>query len=136
MTKGSYILLIELDEDTEIELGTGPKLLEKGFYTYFGSAFGPGGLKRIDRHKEVSSGEREVRHWHIDYLTGLESSELVEAVKFPEKDIECDLSSEADRKVEDFGSTDCSCFSHLAYFTEEESAEAFIGELKAEYLDS
>ncbi|MFB6174783.1 MAG: DUF123 domain-containing protein [Candidatus Nanohalobium sp.] len=134
--KGSYTLLIELEEDTKIELGTGPKHLEKGFYIYFGSAFGTGGLKRVQRHREVSSGKRDVKHWHIDYLTGLESSELLEALKFPEKDIECDLAGEADEKVEAFGSTDCSCNSHLAFFPDRETAEAFLDRLRSEYVDS
>lgn len=132
--KGSYILLIELEEETEIEIGTGKKHLEKGLYTYFGSAFGPGGLKRIERHREVSKGERDVKHWHIDYLSGLESSELIEEVRFPEKDIECDLSSEAEKKVEGFGSTDCGCRSHLAFFEDREVAEAFIDDMKYKFL--
>lgn len=132
--KGSYILLIELEEKTEIELGTGKKELDKGLYTYFGSAFGPGGLKRIQRHREVSKSQRDVRHWHIDYLSGLEASELVEAVRFPEKDIECDLSSEAEEKIDGFGSTDCGCDSHLAYFPGKEDAEAFIEGMKEKFL--
>lgn len=132
--KGSYILLIELEKDTQIEIGTGKKNLEKGLYTYFGSAFGPGGLKRIERHREVSRGERSVRHWHIDYLTGLENSKILEAVKFPERDIECDLAEEAGEKVEAFGSTDCRCGSHLAYFREEQEVEAFIDEMKERFL--
>ena len=132
--KGSYILLIELEEETEIEIGTGKKRLEKGFYTYFGSAFGPGGLKRIERHREVSKGERDVKHWHIDYLSGLETSEFIEAVRFPEKDIECDLSSEAEKKIEGFGSTDCGCKSHLGYFEEEDAAERFLEEMRQSFL--
>jgi Uri superfamily endonuclease len=136
MRKGSYALLVRLEEDTKIELGTGTKLLEKGFYIYFGSAFGTGGLRRIQRHREVAEGERDVKYWHIDYLTCLEYSELLEAVKFPEKDIECELAKEAEETVESFGSTDCSCRSHLAYFPQREDADAFIEDLRSEYVDS
>jgi endonuclease-3 len=132
--KGSYILLIELEKDTQIEVGTGKKSLKKGLYIYFGSAFGPGGLKRIERHREVSNRERDVQHWHIDYLSGLEASELVEAVRFPEKDIECELASEAEETVEGFGSTDCDCGSHLAYFSERTEAEAFLERMREEFL--
>lgn len=132
--KGSYILLIELEEDTEIEIGTGKKQLEKGFYTYFGSAFGPGGLKRIQRHREVSNGERDVRHWHIDYISGLENSKIIEAVKFPEKDIECKLASESEDTVEAFGCTDCKCSSHLGYFSKKDEAEAFLDDVKTKFL--
>ena len=132
--KGSYILLIELEKDTQIEIGTGEKQLEKGLYTYFGSAFGPGGLKRIERHKEVSKGERDVKHWHIDYISGLESSKIVETVRFPEKDIECELAQQAGEKVDGFGSTDCNCNSHLAYFVDREGAEAFITDMKEKFL--
>lgn len=134
--KGSYILLIELNSDSEIEVGGEEKHLDKGFYTYFGSAFGPGGLKRIDRHKEVSKGKRDVRHWHIDYLSGLEDSNIIEAIKFPEKDLECELAQEAGQKVENFGSTDCSCRSHLGYFPDRDTADKFIESLRSDYLDS
>lgn len=132
--KGSYILLIELEEDTQIKIGTGKKDLKQGFYTYFGSAFGPGGLKRIQRHRKVSSGQRDVKHWHIDYLSGLENSKMLEAVKFPEKDIECDLASESGGKIEGFGSTDCKCSSHLAYFRDKETVEVFIEDMKEKFL--
>lgn len=132
--KGSYILLIELDEASDVEVGGEVKHLEKGFYTYFGSAFGPGGLKRIQRHREVSEEERDVRHWHIDYLSGLENSKIVEAVRFPEKDIECELASEAEDKIEAFGSTDCGCGSHLGYFEERQGAEIFLEGVRQEFL--
>lgn len=134
--KGSYVLLIELDKASEIEVSGEKKDLKKGFYTYFGSAFGPGGLKRIERHREVSKGERDTRHWHIDYLSGLKDSHIVEAIKFPEKDLECELAEKAGEKVENFGSTDCSCSSHLGYFPDREEADMFIEGLKKEYLDS
>lgn len=134
MKKGSYILLIELKETEKIEIGSGKRKLEKGFYTYFGSAFGTGGLKRVQRHRKQASGERSVEHWHIDYLTTLEDSELVETVKFPEKDLECELADEAESMVEAFGSTDCKCGSHLGYFENKEEAEAFLQDMKSQYI--
>ncbi|PSH01052.1 MAG: DUF123 domain-containing protein [Nanohaloarchaea archaeon SW_7_46_7] len=136
MKKGSYILLIELEEKETVKIGPGNRELEKGFYTYFGTAFGPGGLKRVERHSKQATGEKNVKHWHIDYLTTLEKSRMIKAVKFPEKDLECELASQAENTVEAFGSTDCECGSHLAYFHGKEEAEAFLKKMKAEYLDS
>ncbi len=136
MTKGSYILMIELQEDTRIEIGPGERLLESGYYLYFGSAFGTGGLERIQRHREVASGEREVRHWHIDYLTSLQQAHLEDSLKLPGLDTECEMAQRADEKVDSFGASDCGCRSHLAYFATEEEARDFLRDIRSEYLDS
>ncbi len=65
--KGSYILLIFLDNDITVKIGKlGTYTLTKGCYLYIGSALGPGGLNsRIIRHLS----KRKKTHWHIDYLT-------------------------------------------------------------------
>ena len=49
--KGTYLLFIYISEDIIIDR-KGEKLdLERGFYFYAGSAFGPGGLSsRLHRH--------------------------------------------------------------------------------------
>ena len=62
--KGSYILLINLENDKSIQIGKlGNIFFNKGFYTYIGSA--QNGLKqRINRH--LRSDKKY--HWHIDYL--------------------------------------------------------------------
>jgi Uri superfamily endonuclease len=60
---GSYLLVIECETPTEIEVGAlGTLGFEAGYYGYVGSAFGPGGLSRVDRHRRVAAGDHEVRH--------------------------------------------------------------------------
>jgi sugar fermentation stimulation protein A len=85
----------------------------RGYYVYTGSAR-QGMDARIRRH--LSNKKR--RHWHIDYL--LEEG-VVEGVYYFDKG-ECEVSREvfslsgAALIVRKFGSTDCSCPSHLAFF--------------------
>lgn len=108
--KGSYSLIIRTPEEAEIG-ALGLKKFSEKYAVYNGSAFGPGGLKRVLRH---FSSSKKI-HWHIDYL--LDVGKLEAAVIFPEKDLECDLSQRIDgRPVEDFGCSDCGCESHLFEF--------------------
>lgn len=108
--KGSYSLIMETPEKAEIG-GLGEKNFGKRFAVYNGSAFGPGGLKRVLRH---FSSEKKI-HWHIDHL--LKKSRLKIAVIFPGEDLECSLSSKmTGEKVQGFGSSDCSCDSHLIQY--------------------
>lgn len=58
--KGTYVLQIVVDERITITVGAlGSIAFDPGSYAYVGSAFGPGGLVRVERHREVSSGKRE-----------------------------------------------------------------------------
>jgi Uri superfamily endonuclease len=62
---GTYVLLLRNNRMKRIRIGKlGVLLFGKGFYAYFGSMFGPGGLVPIRRHQR----KRKVKHWHIDYL--------------------------------------------------------------------
>ncbi len=75
---GVYQLVFELREFTSIEVGKlGSVEFTPGWYTYFGSAWGTGGLrKRIARHyKTFADGKKA--HWHVDYFR--EKANLVEA---------------------------------------------------------
>lgn len=66
--KGVYVLILKLEEDSEIQIGRLGKLhFRNGFYAYIGSALG-GGFKRVDRHINVSKGINHTKKWHIDYL--------------------------------------------------------------------
>ncbi|MDY6764079.1 MAG: GIY-YIG nuclease family protein [Halobacteria archaeon] len=114
--KGTYTLLLELDESKNIKVGSlGDREFKKGFYAYTGSALGPGGLKRVDRHIRVSKGENDTRQWHIDYLNGDHSTRILTVVKSYDK-IECDVVERIrGQRVEDFGASDCGCDSHLIY---------------------
>ena len=125
--KGSYALVYRLEKDRKIGVGSlGEINFPKGFYVYIGSAFGPGGLKRVDRHRRLcEDGEGSV-HWHIDYLSTEPSSELVRAYLIPEEDVECRLSDrisgEMEGRFKGFGCSDCSCGSHLRCYSSMEHA--------------
>lgn len=110
---GVYLLLIELLDAREIEVGRLGRIEFKiGYYVYVGS--GRRGLKkRIERH--LRKGKRI--HWHIDYL--LKFSRVIEAIPIEtEKSLECKLAGELGKKLQPirgFGSSDCKCPSHLFY---------------------
>lgn len=117
MSSGTYTLLIELDAPERIEVGAlGPRDFEAGWYAYTGTAFGPGGFERIDRHRGVAAGRNETRHWHVDYLLGDERSRIDGVCRTPGVDAECRFSDRIDgRRVSGFGASDCDCDSHLVY---------------------
>lgn len=116
MQGGTYCLIIHLDKEVEIRVGQlGAHTYKPGFYVYVGSALN--GLKsRIDRHK--SSNPLKKKHWHIDYL--LEHAVIVDVVSLTlDLRIECEVSRRvcslniSHVPVSGFGSSDCSCASHL-----------------------
>jgi endonuclease-3 len=118
MDQGIYTLVLLLDRAQEIEVGSlGVIQFEQGYYSYTGSARGPGGLKRLERHKRVLQGVSSVRRWHIDYL--LPHTSLVEAVVTKTSvDIECRIAERIGAELEGiprFGSTDCLCPGHLHF---------------------
>lgn len=110
--KGVYSLAIEVHGDVEVG-GLGTHRFD-GPYCYVGSARGPGGLKRLDRHRAVK--DRGVTRWHVDYL--LNAGDLVSAVATEtERDAECLLADLVANRLPAgptrFGSSDCSCETHL-----------------------
>ncbi|MEF8880743.1 MAG: GIY-YIG nuclease family protein [Candidatus Nanohaloarchaea archaeon] len=115
--KGSYTLLLKLSEEIEIEVGSLNKIkFRKGFYAYNGSAFGPGGLKRVNRHIEKSENGKNP-HWHIDYLLIENKGEIVDFFK-SSSDHECMLSKQMAiyfDQIDGFGCSDCGCNSHLFF---------------------
>ena len=112
--KGSYLLLIYLDKNVEINVGSlGVRKFERGFYVYVGSALNSL-TDRVKRHLKVE----KKKHWHIDYL--LEHSKIILSILIPsEERLECYLAKKFNGKVivEGFGSTDCKCKSHLFYYS-------------------
>ncbi|WP_336345222.1 GIY-YIG nuclease family protein [Halalkalicoccus ordinarius] len=114
---GTYTLVIELSESTTIEVGAlGEHRFPAGWYAYTGSAFGPGGLSRVDRHRELARGERDVHHWHVDYLLDHDATRVDRAVRTTEREIECAVARALpDAGITGFGASDCGCSSHLAY---------------------
>jgi len=87
-----------------------------GLYLYVGSALGPGGLKRLERHQAVASGKNKTRRWHIDYLLALGEFEGVFVLQTEAK-LECALARELAERfapvIWGFGSSDCRCVTHL-----------------------
>lgn len=116
MTKGTYCLIMKLDSPSDIRIGRRPPLrFPRGFYCYVGSALNSL-EKRTGRH--MSRNKR--LHWHIDYF--LEHARIVGIKSIESQNrLECMVSREvaglADGvPMEGFGSSDCSCRSHLHYF--------------------
>lgn len=118
MDLGIYTLVLQLVQDRDIEVGAlGIIHFSEGYYAYTGSARGSGGLKRVDRHKEVIIGANPCRKWHIDYL--LPRTLLVDVIiTHTSDDLECQIAEKIESKlpsVPKFGSTDCKCHGHLHY---------------------
>lgn len=109
-------MVLEVDRDTEIEIGAlGGIHFEEGYYCYVGSAFGPGGIKRVLNHIKILEGEKDRNRWHIDYLNSNQNVSAHKIFLTSEK-VECDISQNIDAEpVLDFGSSDCKCSSHLKY---------------------
>ncbi len=112
---GTYVLVIEATRAATVEVGSlGDRTFEAGAYAYVGSAFGPGGFSRVDRHRELAAGDRETHHWHVDYLLGHPATRLEAAITFPDADRECELATALPGEpVEGVGASDCDCSAHL-----------------------
>lgn len=116
--KGVYAVFLEIKEKKNIEVGAlGEICFEKGIYVYIGSAMNS--LEsRVSRH----FSEDKKLHWHIDYLTN-ESTPFAWIGLSVESDWECLLAETAAKSseavpVENFGSSDCNCDSHLFKISE------------------
>ncbi len=111
--KGTYVLVITLGTDTDIEVGAlGKHHFHSGKYCYVGSAMG--GLdQRVSRH---ISKEKKMR-WHIDRLTIVADS-VYAYESYPDFIPECELARMAvacgmTPAMRGFGCSDCSCGTHL-----------------------
>lgn len=110
----TYVLEIKLEEDKRINVGKLEGVFfKKGYYFYVGS--GKKNFKsRIERH--LSNNKR--KYWHIDYLLFSVTAHITK-VYSSEKEIECEIANILHQRnhmeIENFGSTDCKCFSHLFY---------------------
>jgi len=110
--KGSYVLLIELEKATQVEVSLGLLQLQPGYYAYVDSAMS--GLDcRVQRR--LSSNKKPF--WHIDYL--LDHAHVVAVAKVPSPlRLECRIAALLVKKLQPiphFGCSDCSCQSHLFY---------------------
>ena len=115
-TGGTYTLLVEVPRDVTVAVGAlGELSVPAGGYAYTGSALASGGFARVDRHRRVAAGDHDVRHWHVDYLLGHPTTELVGVEVVGGADVECQVArSLPSGPYEGFGASDCDCHSHLA----------------------
>jgi len=118
-TKGTYVLILSLPAAVSLSIGKlGIAGFAAGWYTYVGSAFGPGGLRGRLRH-HLSAIKKA--HWHIDYLR---QAAAIEAVWYlaGEESAEHKWAAAlqalpgAQIPVGRFGASDCQCQSHLYFF--------------------
>ncbi len=112
--KGSYVLILEMDRDSYIQIGKLGKIyFRKGYYAYVGSAMN-GIERRVSRHL---SDDKKKLHWHIDYL--LRFANIVDVFyKESNRKEECRIAKEFSKKftsIYGFGSSDCRCRSHLFF---------------------
>ncbi len=124
MQKGSYVLLLSLQEDQRIRVGgLGAIDFPRGYYAYVGSAMG-GFEKRLNRY---FSRSRKL-HWHIDYL--LETAVVRGAIVCESSTrLECDIAGALGSWLDDipgFGSSDCRCPSHLFFAGEVEGLDTVL----------
>lgn len=130
---GAYGLLLRLPRARELPLRSlnNPRLAP-GAYLYFGSAWGPGGLRaRLARHARKTTKH----HWHIDHL----SAHLADVIALPGAR-ECDLLQAmlaldgVSVPIKRFGATDCArCPAHLVKLDAKptwEEARAALGRVR------
>ncbi len=115
--RGAYFLNVEVPSKKLKIGGLGKISFKKGSYIYVGSA-----RKNLEARIRRHLRKRKRLRWHIDYL--LETAKKVRAIPIrTSKDLECEiaqkLSSIADDKIDGFGAGDCSCSTHLFYFSED-----------------
>jgi Uri superfamily endonuclease len=117
MDKGIYCLLFE-NGPAEVTVGSlGTLRFRRGWHLYVGSALGPGGLARVERHLRVHRNRDRSPRWHIDYLL-LSPSFRLRAVTsaITDEDLECRFAEALGPPlVPGFGCSDCTCPSHLFY---------------------
>ena len=110
--RGSYLLVLHLKRDRKIGVGKLGRIhFKKGFYVYVGSAMA-NLSKRMERHRHL----RKQIHWHIDELRAVAEFHSALAIRSSDR-LECEvaeaMSGITEWSVPRFGSTDCSCETHL-----------------------
>ena len=140
--RGVYTLVLFLSETLDLTIGElGRHKFPRGYYTYTGSAIGPGDQSlrlRVNRHLRKTKKKR----WHIDYLLSNEKVKVtaVIAVSATEKKLECEVNHLIMEEllgeiiVDGFGASDCqsNCRSHLLYFGLEEDVDFRVATLYKE----
>lgn len=109
---GSYILILRLPEESDIQIGSlGEIKFRKGYYLYVGSAR-RNLSSRIERHHRM----RKRLFWHVDFLRAVAAFHLALPIRTQDV-LECEIAravkETAEWEIPGFGSSDCSCSSHL-----------------------
>ncbi|MBA4392530.1 MAG: DNA/RNA nuclease SfsA [Desulfobacca sp.] len=110
--QGSYLLILRLAEQKILEIGKlGKRFFPGGYYVYIGSAMA-NLTARMARHRRL----RKTLHWHIDYLRAQAEFQAVLPVRSSDS-LECQIAEKmkgvAHWTMPGFGSSDCSCPTHL-----------------------
>lgn len=114
--KGTYCLIINLEENCKISIGKlGEIEFQKGYYAYVGSA-----LNSLEARVKRHLAQEKKLHWHIDYFLAQENTEVIDVIYSVDQNRwECRIAREiADNStcITSFGCSDCKCQSHLFYF--------------------
>jgi Uri superfamily endonuclease len=131
---GTYALILACATEQHLPIGKlGAIDLQPGYLVYVGSAFGPGGLAaRLSHHHRPVIRP----HWHIDYLRPATVLDEVWLTYDPTSREHqwADLIArikQASIPLPGFGSTDCSCRSHLMFFRDRPSIQQFRRRIQA-----
>lgn len=121
MRPGCYCLVFA-NSAAVLEVGSlGPVAFRAGYHLYIGSALGPGGLSRVERHIRLERNRDRRPHWHVDRLL-LDPRFRLTAVVTAEtgERLECALARAIGGDgVAGFGASDCRCGSHLLFRPED-----------------
>ncbi|MBI5747196.1 MAG: GIY-YIG nuclease family protein [Nitrospirae bacterium] len=109
---GSYIIILYVKKAIIVDVGKIGRIdFKKGYYLYVGSAK-TNLAKRIERHKR----RRKRLFWHVDYLRK-EADFFAALPILSSVPLECHIAKRlkgiADWTIDRFGSSDCSCETHL-----------------------
>ncbi len=112
---GCYLLIVHLQKKETITIGAlGSINFPPGYYVYVGSA-----KKHLSKRTARHLRKRKTLRWHIDYL--IQAGDSVKALPiYNGEDLECpiarELSQYRTQLIPRFGSSDCTCNSHLIYW--------------------
>lgn len=129
--RGIYVLIIQVHANISMNVGALGKLtFKKGLYAYVGSA--QNNLEqRVKRHLR----KKKRKFWHIDYLLGNDATKVIKVFyKEADKTEECTIANalgERGEPIDDFGSSDCQCKSHLFHVKEYGFLQDFMRVLNA-----
>lgn len=117
LKRGIYCLLLH-NSPCSLRVGSlGTIAFSEGWHIYVGSALGPGGFSRVERHRSLAARKDRLPRWHIDALLLSPSFTLAGAFcGATTRPLECDLARAIGGvSVPGFGCSDCRCVSHLFY---------------------